>query len=91
MEMRKFIVEVHTDGTITGVEYIPLEDQSVSNYQAGCKDTRTRVENILKHELARARHNASLSDYGPGWKEAWLIKANTYEFVLEKIRQTILN
>lgn len=90
MEMRKYIVEIHPDGTVSGVEYIPPEDQSVSNYQAGCKDTRTRVENILRHELARARRNASLSEYGPGWKAAWSIKANTYEFALEKIRQTIL-
>lgn len=89
MEMRKFIIEVHTDGTISGFEYIPPEDQSESNYQAGCKDTRARVENILRHELARARRNAGLSEYGPGWKAAWSIKANTYEFVLEKIRQTI--
>lgn len=90
MEMRKFLIEVHTDGTIKGVEYIPPEDQSVTNYQAGCQDTITRVENILKHEFARARHNASLSEYGPVWKATWSIKANTYEFALEKIRQTIL-
>lgn len=90
MEMRKFVIEVHTDGTITGVEYIPPEDQSVSNYQAGCKDTRTRVENILKHELARAQCNASSSEYGPVWQATWSIKADTYEFALEKIRQTIL-
>lgn len=90
MEIRKFIIEVHTDGTISGVEYIPPEDQSLLNYQAGCKDTRTRVENVLKHELARAQRNANLSEYGPGWKAAWSIKANTYEFALEKIRQTIL-
>lgn len=90
MEMRKFVIEVHTDGSITGVEYIPPEDQSVSNYQVGCIDTITRVENILRHELAIARCNASLSEYGPGWKAAWSIKADTYEFALEKIRQTIL-
>lgn len=90
MEIRKFIIEVHTDGTISGVEYIPPEDQSLAKYQAGCKDTRTRIENILKHELTRAQRNAGMSEYGPAWKVSWSIKADAYEFILEKIRQTIL-
>lgn len=46
MEIRKFIVTVHEDGTISVVEYIPPEDQSLANYQAGCKDTRTRIEKM---------------------------------------------
>lgn len=44
MEMRKFIVTVHEDGSISAVEYIPPEDQSFANYQAGIKDTKKRVE-----------------------------------------------
>lgn len=90
MEMRKFLVTVHEDGTVTAIEYIPPEDQSTANYQAGCKDTRTRIENILRREIKRALYNAGLSEYGPGLKDMWLIKANAYEYVLEKIRQTIL-
>lgn len=90
MEMRKFVVEIHPDGTVSGVEYIPPEDQALENYQAGCKDTRTRVENMLRIEITRAKHNASLQEYGPVWKNMWLTKASAYEFVLEKIRQTIL-
>jgi hypothetical protein len=90
MEMRKFIIEMHTDGTISVVEYIPPEDQSLANYQAGCKDTRTRIENILRHELARAQRNAGMSEYGPAWEVSWSIRSDAYEFILEKIRQTIL-
>lgn len=89
MEMRKYIIEVHTDGTITGVEYIPPEDQSSANYQAGCKDTRTRIESILKHEISRAQYNAGMTGQGPVWKVLWSIIADAYELVLKKIRQTI--
>lgn len=90
MEIRKFIVTVHEDGSVSAVEYIPPEDQALANYQAGCKDTRTRIENILKTEIVRAKHNASLPEFGPMWKDTWLTKATAYEFILEKIRQTIL-
>lgn len=90
MEMRKYIIEVHTDGTITGVEYIPPEDQSLANYQAGCKDTITRIESILKHVISRAQLNASMTEHGPAWKVMWSIIADAYEMVLEKICQTIL-
>ena len=91
MEIRKFIVTVHEDGSVSAVEYIPPEDQSLANYQAGCKDTATRIEKMLRYEIHRAKHNASLPEYGPMWKDIWLTKATAYEFILEKIRQTILN
>lgn len=89
MEIRKFIVTVHEDGSISEVEYIPPEDQSLANYQAGCKDTRTRVENILRNEIRRAKHNSGLHEYGSAWKDAWLRRAAAYEYILEVIRQTI--
>lgn len=91
MEIRKFIVTVHEDGSISAVEYIPPEDQALANYQAGCKETRTRIEHMLRYEIGRAKHNASLQDFGPLWKDTWLTKATAYEYILEKIRQTILN
>ncbi len=90
MEMRKFMVTVHEDGTISAIEYIPPEDQSLTTYQAGCKDTRTRVENILKYEIKKASHNAGLSEYSPRLKAVWSLKADAYAYILEKIRQTIL-
>lgn len=90
MEMRKYIVEIHPDGTVSGVEYIPPEDQTLENYQAGCKETRARIENMLQKEIIRAQHNANLHEYGRSWVDTWLTRANAYEYVLEKIRQTIL-
>ena len=90
MEICKFIVTVHEDGSITVAEYIPPEDQSLANYHSGCKDTRTRIENMLQHEIKRAKHNAGLQEYGPKWKDAWLDRATSYEYILERIHQTIL-
>lgn len=85
MEIRKFIVTVHEDGTIWVVE-----DQSLANYQAGCKDTRTRIEKMLSCEIKRAKHNAGLKEYGPVWQDVWLTRAGSYEYILERIRQSIL-
>lgn len=90
MEIRKFIVTVHEDGSISVVEYIPPEDQSLANYQAGCKDTRTRIEKMLGCEIKRAKHNAELEEYGPVWQDAWLTRAGSYEYILERIHQSIL-
>jgi hypothetical protein len=90
MEIRKFIVTVHEDGSISAVEYMPPEDQSLANYQAGCKDTRTRIEKMLSCEIKRAKHNAMLEEYGPVWHDAWLTRAGSYEYILERIRQSIL-
>ena len=90
MEIRKFIVTVHEDGSISVVEYIPPEDKSLANYQAGCKDTRTRIENMLSCEIKRAKHNAGLKEYGPVWQDAWLTRAGLYEYILEIIRQLTL-
>lgn len=90
MEMRKFIIEISPDGQLTCCEYVPPEDRTLVNYQSGCKDTRARIENMLRKEITRAKHNASLHEYGPLWVDKWLTKASAYEFVLEKIRQTIL-
>lgn len=82
MEIRKFLVTVHEDGSISAVEYIPPEDQSLANYQAGCKDTRTRIENMLRHEIKRAVHNAKLKEYGQGWSDVWWTIAGAYEYIL---------
>lgn len=90
MEIRKFIVSIHEDGSVSAVEYIPPEDQAQANYQAGCKDTCKRIENMLRNEIKRAKHNAFLQEFGPLWKDTWLTKATTCEFILEKIRQMIL-
>ena len=90
MEIRKFLVTVHEDGSISVVEYIPPEDQSLATYQAGCKDTRTRIEKMLSCEIKRAKHNAGLKEYGPVWQDAWLTRAGSYEYILERIRQSIL-
>ena len=90
MEIRKFIVSIHEDGAVTAVEYIPPEDQSLANYQAGCKDTRTRIEKMLRCEIKRAKHNAGLKEYGSVWQDAWLTRAGSYEYILERIRQSIL-
>lgn len=90
MEIRKFIVTVHEGGSISAVEYMPPEDQAIANYQAGRKDTRTRIEKMLSCEIKRAKHNAGLQEYGPVWQDAWLIRAGSYEYILERIRQSIL-
>ena len=90
MEIRKFIVTVHEDRSISMVEYIPPEDQSLANYKDGCKDTKTRIEKMLSCEINRAKHNARLDEYGPVWKDAWLNRATSYEYILERIRQSIL-
>lgn len=90
MEIHKFNVTVHEDGTISVVEYIPPEDQSLANYQAGCKDIRTRIEKMLSCEIKRAKRNAGLKEYGPVWQDAWLTRAGSYEYILERIRQSIL-
>ena len=90
MEMRKFVVTVHEDGTISVVEYIPREDQSLANYQAGCKDTRTRIEKMLSCEIERAKHHAGVKEYGPVWQDTWLTRAGSYEYILKRIRQSIL-
>lgn len=90
MEIRKFIVTVHEDGSISVVEYIPPKDQSLANYRAGCKDTRTRIEQMIRCEIKRAKYNAGLKEYGPLWHDAWLSKACSYDYILERIRQSIL-
>lgn len=90
MEMRKFIVTVNEDGSISVVEYIPPEDQSLANYHAGRKDTQARIERLLRREIKRAELNSRLEEFGPGWKEAWATKAGCYKYILEQIRQTIL-
>lgn len=90
MEIRKFIVTVHEDGFISVVEYIPPEDQLPASYQAGCKDTRARIEKMLSCEIKLAKHNAGLKEYGPVWQDAWLTIAVSYEHILERIRQSIL-
>ena len=89
MEIRKFIVTVHEDGSISAVEYTPPEDQSLKNYQVGCKDTRTRIENMLWHEIMRAKHNSTLKEYGPMWQDAWLTRAGAYEYILGLISNII--
>ena len=38
----------------------------------------------------RAKHNAMLEEYGPVWHDAWLTRAGSYEYILERIRQSIL-
>lgn len=90
MEIRKFIVTVHEDGTLSAVEYIPPEDQALANYQAGYKDATTRIKRMLRYEIRRAKHNASLQEFGPSWKYTWLTKAEAYNCFLEKISQTIV-
>lgn len=90
MEIRKFIVTVHEDGTISVVEYMPPEDQLRENYQAGCKDTRTRIAKMLSCEIKRAKHNAGLKEYGPVWQDVWFTRAGSYEYILERIFQSIL-
>lgn len=89
MEIRKFIVTVHEDGSISAVEYIPPEDQSLANYKAGCKDTRTHIENLLRSEIKRAVHNAKLEEYGHGWSDAWWTRAGAYEYILGLISNII--
>ena len=66
------------------------KDQSLANYQAGCKDIRTRIEKMLSCEIKRAKHNARLKEYGPVWQDAWLARAGSYEYILERIRQSVL-
>lgn len=90
MEIRKFLVTVHEDRSISVVEYIPPEDQSLANYREGCKDTRTRIEMMLSCAIKRAKHNAGLKEYGPAWQDAWLTRASSYEYILDAIRQSIL-
>lgn len=89
MEIRKFIVTVYEDRSISVVEYIPPEDQSLATYHAGCKDTRTRIEKMLSCEIKRAKHNAGLQEYGPAWQKAWLNRAVSYEYILERLRQIV--
>lgn len=89
MEMRKFIVTVDEDRTLSVVEYIPPEDRSLADYHAGRKDTRVRIERLLRCEIQRAELNSRLQEFGPGWKEEWATKAGCYKYILEQIRQTI--
>lgn len=45
MTMRKYLVTVHADGSVTAQEFEEPADQALTNYQAGVRDT---VHEILE-------------------------------------------
>lgn len=48
MTMRKYLVTVHEDGSVSALEFEEPSDQALTNYQAGSRDAVNTIISILE-------------------------------------------
>lgn len=54
MTMRKYLVTIHEDGSVSALEFEEPADQALTNYQAGARDAVNTIISILETRQKRS-------------------------------------